>query len=272
MISCGAVVSEDPVNGVKCAHVTKLRDKYPVLLDVCKSLEYTNPDTNEVVKTGSLITINSIVENDKVRDHYMNVTQDPGIPQVYYPYAFIGLRKHCMDCNFFWENNQPLTFTNWYGNDPDYSNYDCTWMWMTAPYNGEWTDWPCSSAYNGICHFFPSGVAPTVEKPVLPNRAGCKPDWWPFAGYCYKEFGLRVDDNGAMDTNFFTTYLAGNTSCNNEWDGARMAMMPSRAHNSMVASLLGPSLFGSDVWVGIYSWGSYDYYFRFSFSYDYTRS
>ena len=27
--SCGAVVSEDPINGPKCAHVLMTRDKYP---------------------------------------------------------------------------------------------------------------------------------------------------------------------------------------------------------------------------------------------------
>ena len=44
--------------------------------------------------------------------------------------------------------------------------------------------------------------------------------------------------------------------------GAQMALMPTRAHNSMIGSLLGPSFFGSDVWVGIYNWAYYDYYFR----------
>ena len=119
LISCGVVVSEDPENGVKCAHVTKRRGKFPELQDLCEQLSYYNNDTGETVKTGNLITINSMTENNKTRDHYMNVTQVPG-GGVYYPYAFIGLRKACRNCNFFWHDNEPLTFTNWYGTDPEF--------------------------------------------------------------------------------------------------------------------------------------------------------
>ena len=42
-----------------------------------------------------------------------------------------------------------------------------------------------------------------------------------------------------------------------------MAIMPTREHNAMLASLLGPFYFGSDLWVGIYNWAYYDYYFRY---------
>mgnify|MGYP000136662414 CR=1 FL=1 len=63
-------------------------------------------------------------------------------------------------------------------------------------------------------------------------------------------------------SSYFKTYTAGNASCNEEWQGARMALMPTAEHNAMVAGLLGPNFFGSDVWVGIYNWASYDYYFR----------
>ena len=71
---------------------------------------------------------------------------------------------------------------------------------MTSPYWGKWTEYHCGiSSYNGICQFYPKGT-PKVVKPTLPNRGGCKSGWWAFGGYCYKEFGLRVDDNGAMDS------------------------------------------------------------------------
>ena len=65
-----------------------------------------------------------------------------------------------------------------------------------------------------------------------------------------------------MDTSGFKTYFEGNQTCNEEWNGAQMAIMPSIEHNSMIAALLGPSFFGSDVWVGIYNWATYDYSFR----------
>lgn len=235
------------------------------MLATCESLERTNSD-GDIIKSGSLISINSMIENNNTRDHFLSVTQNPDSPFPMNPYAYIGLRKVCVDCNFEWITHEPLSFTNWYTGHPSTSptsTWDCSWMWMTAPYFGKWTDFPCDFPYAGICQFYPQGK-PTVPKPALPDRAGCKPDWWAFAGYCYKEFGLRVDDNGAMDTSFFKTYPEGNISCSLEWDGARMAIMPSRSHNALVAALLGPSLFGSDVWVGIYSRGTYDLHFRFT--------
>ena len=57
-------------------------------------------------------------------------------------------------------------------------------------------------------------------------------------------------------------YAQANQSCNDEWSGARMAIMPTRQHNAMIASLLGPFYFGSDAWVGIYNYATYDYFFR----------
>ena len=105
----GKVVSEDPVNGVKCVHVTKQRDRYPVIQNICASLKMYNNDTDEMVQTGNLITINSMTENNMTRDHFMNVTQIPGSTSVYYPYGYIGLRKSCRDCNFNWFDNEPLT-------------------------------------------------------------------------------------------------------------------------------------------------------------------
>ena len=47
--------------------------------------------------------------------------------------------------------------------------------------------------YNAVCQFYPNVPERKTEKLVLPNKGGCKEGWWKFAGYCYKEFGLRVD-------------------------------------------------------------------------------
>jgi len=43
-------------------------DKQPGWTSLCESLEYTNPNTSELVKTGSLITIDTINENNLIRD------------------------------------------------------------------------------------------------------------------------------------------------------------------------------------------------------------
>jgi len=77
----------------------------------------------------------------------------------------------------------------------------------------------------------------------------------------HADFGYKIEDNNSLNTDFFKTYFDANTSCNEEWDGAGMAIMPSREHNAMIAALLGPFYFGSDAWIGIYNWAYRDSYF-----------
>ena len=57
----------------------------------------------------------------------------------------------------------------------------------------QWIDMSCSSSYPAICQFFPSGQNPIPPKPTLPNKGGCKPGWWKYGGYCYKDFGFSTD-------------------------------------------------------------------------------
>ena len=40
-------------------------------------MEYNNTDTGEIVKTGNLVTISSMSENNEVYWHLMNLTTDP---------------------------------------------------------------------------------------------------------------------------------------------------------------------------------------------------
>ena len=65
-----------------------------------------------------------------------------------------------------------------------------------------------------------------------------------------------------MDQSGYKNAQEANTSCMAEWPGSQLAIVPSWSHNSLVASLLGPSFFSADVWLGIYSWATYDYFFR----------
>jgi hypothetical protein len=43
---------------------------------------------------------------------------------IYY-YPRIGLRKTCQNCQFYWTDGSPISYTNWYGTEPNTINYDC---------------------------------------------------------------------------------------------------------------------------------------------------
>ena len=69
IVTCGTVVSEHPVNGPKCAYLTKVRDRYPVVKSLCENLELEDPNNpGQMIKTGNLITMNTMVENNRSRD------------------------------------------------------------------------------------------------------------------------------------------------------------------------------------------------------------
>ena len=135
---------------------------------------------------------------------------------MYYPYGFIGFRKGCTTCPFYWTDSQPTQYTNWYGSDPNTYYYECTEMYITTTYNGKWLDYTCNGAINAFCQFYPRLQQPPVVPQVkstsakgqnlifnianvfylklfqvtLPPMGGCKDGWWPFAGYCYKPIGF----------------------------------------------------------------------------------
>merc|ERR1719370_1513800 len=62
LVKCGKSVGDHPIYGKKCIYLTKTRDKMPVMKDVCASLEWSNG--TDVIKTGSLVTLNNAVENN----------------------------------------------------------------------------------------------------------------------------------------------------------------------------------------------------------------
>jgi hypothetical protein len=158
------------------------------LKSFCKSLESESQFPG--VKSGNLITLNTAAENDKTRDHARKINENTAGTGYLYAYAFIGIRKTCPDCNFFWEDLEPITYTNWYGSEPNTYYYDCAHLRFDDTYNGQWIDMTCTGTYHGICQFFPTGQ-PKIEPVTLPPKGGCKEGWWKFAGYCYKAFGYK---------------------------------------------------------------------------------
>ena len=159
-------------------------------MDICKAMEMENPDDpDNPIRTGNMLTINNGLENNRTRDH-INDMNTVG-STTYFSYAYIGLRKQCTECGFYWEDLEPITYTNWYGSEPNTNSYDCVHIRTASPYFGGWIDMHCGSTYHGVCQFFPSGQ-PKIEKPSLPAIAGCKNGWWSFGGYCYKAQGFTV--------------------------------------------------------------------------------
>ena len=133
-----------------------------------------------------------------------------------------------------------------------------------AAYNGTWIDMTCTGTYQDLCQFEPDGKQPYDPEPIngLPTKGGCKPGWYPYGGYCYKFDGFRVDGGSGFDPAGFKKWNDANTKCNEDWEGASLAMVPTSEHNSLVASLLGPWFFGADPFIGVFGHSYYDMYFR----------
>ena len=71
-------------------------------MDVCKSLEMANPnDSENPIKTGNMITLNNVNENIATMNHINNLNTVGST--TYNSYAFIGYRKLCTECDFYWE-------------------------------------------------------------------------------------------------------------------------------------------------------------------------
>jgi len=80
-------------------------------------------------------------------------------------------------------------------------------------------DWFCAAPSNGFCHFYPNGQ-PKPPKPVLPAKGGCKPGWWPYAGYCYL---LKGFNENIWNQDDFQPYIEANQTCGTDWAGAMLA-------------------------------------------------
>ena len=107
-------------------------------------------------------------------------------------------------CPYHWVDSTPEIYVNWAVNRPSSSIYnDCVELWLSGSYNGQWLDYGCTTSSNGFCQFYPKNV-PETPKPVLPNKAGCKTGWWPFAGHCYKLIGY---DSSIWDKSQFKNYM-----------------------------------------------------------------
>ena len=264
-VFCGVSVGTDKNGGPKCIYLLKGRDKFPEQEKSCEALKWTNEDGDDV-KTGTLVTLNNAQENNMTADYLRSFGKPDGSNTYYWAYAYIGLRKTCRHCSWHWHSNEPFTYANWWGTEPNTYYYDCASIRASGSYDYEWLDSSCSASYPAICQFFQSGLIPgTPEKPKLPQKGGCKAGWWKYGGYCYKDFGF---DSSVSDTSMQKTYTMANSTCWNantpeaDWPQARMAILPTLQHSNLIASLLGPGRFQYNPWIGIYNHAYYDYYFR----------
>ena len=265
-VYCGVRISNDTRTGPKCIYMLKARNKWDMQKKGCEDLNWTN-EKGDDVKTGRLVTLNNAKENNMTRDYLKLMGTPDGSTTVYFSYAFIGLRKTCRHCGWHWHSDEPLTYTNWYGTEPNSDYLDCAHIRASSSYDYQWIDTSCAGSYPAFCQFFKSGVDPGVpQKPKLPNKGGCRQGWWKYGGYCYKDFGF---DTSVSETTSQKTYTAANSSCwagnvpgESDWPQSRMAILPTLQHSNLIASLLGPGRYQDDVWIGIYNHANNDYYFR----------
>ena len=265
-VYCGVRISNDTRTGPKCIYMLKARNKWDMQKKGCEDLNWTN-EKGDDVKTGRLVTLNNAKENNMTRDYLKLMGTPDGSTTVYFSYAFIGLRKTCRHCGWHWHSDEPLTYTNWYGTEPNSDYLDCAHIRASSSYDYQWIDTSCAGSYPAFCQFFKSGVDPGVpQKPKLPNKGGCRQGWWKYGGYCYKDFGF---DTSVSETTSQKTYTAANSSCwagnvpgESDWPQSRMAILPTLRHSNLIASLLGPGRYQDDVWIGIYNHANNDYYFR----------
>lgn len=134
-------------------------------------------------------------------------------------------------------------------------------MIVSGTYDGKWRNTFCSGNYPGYCEYFPKGRPEPLKVPNFPDSipfGGCKPGWWRFGGFCYKEFGIS---SNFWDPSSFKNFADANASCNAEWAGATLARVPTSQHNSVVASLLGPLKSGYSPWIGISTFTYAEYNF-----------
>ena len=90
---------------------------------LCEGLQWNNNGT--VVQTGALLTLNNAAENNATRDYINAMNSAESSTTVYFAYAYIGLRKTCRHCSWHWVDNEPLTYTNWWGTEPNTYYYEC---------------------------------------------------------------------------------------------------------------------------------------------------
>jgi hypothetical protein len=281
VFSCGVVIKEYPnvqdENGdnlVKCGYmITSSRSKYSELQNLCKSMAPLARGDSLLARdgelkagegTGDMISLENQEQQMKLTYHVRNITVNPDNPNsFYFPYVYIGFRRLCGTCPWFWEDGSPVSWTFWQPpNYPTTSTYsNCAWSYAYGTYLGEWRNYACYSSYPGYCEYFPRG-RPAPKLIPLPNpvsNGGCLAGWWKFGGYCYKQIGFS---NNIWDESQYKTYDQANAECNNLWSGSTLAMLPSPQHNAMVAALLGPhTAGGKSPWVGIKSFAQNEYYF-----------
>ena len=163
LVKCGKVIGEHPIYGKKCVYLTKtrlvqfavrrkircpsqanhprnrvslkydFRDKFPTMKGLCEGLQWNNNGT--IVQTGALLTLNNAVENNATRDYINAMNSAESSTTVYFAYAYIGLRKTCRHCSWHWVDNEPLTYTNWWGTEPNTYYYECAHIRSVVSYN-----------------------------------------------------------------------------------------------------------------------------------------
>ena len=282
--SCGVVIKEYPdtadengKNRYKCGYmITGTRSSYSELQQLCRGMKTNESGFEEGQGTGEMISLRNYQEQMILSYHVRNVTLNSNSaltwPDDDYPYTYIGFRRLCGTCPWYWEDGSPVDWTHW--QHPDFPSQlefaNCAWSnnedegGDLGHSMGQWRNFVCYGSWPGYCEYFPLGHPKPKELPLpTPVKTGGCPDkWWKYGGYCYK---LKGFNNNIWDESGYKTYDEAAAMCDSFWSGSTLALLPSPQHNALVASLLGPHSVGAgngkSPWVGIRNYASSENYF-----------
>ncbi|XP_061179353.1 macrophage mannose receptor 1-like [Saccostrea echinata] len=183
----------------------------------------------------SLATISSLQEQLFLNS--MLYDKDPRLT------LWIGLNDLRQSRRFYWADNSPLTFVNWYkgepNNAPDGSNVKwnserCVEMYASSSAAGQWNDKQCGALRNFVCQQHrQSGVAVTSVQGACPSGFSA------FGASCYRYF----PPNGAAGS-----WAQAQQVC--QQNSAQLVVMSSVYEDGFVQSLAG-DLAPNGYWIGM---------------------
>ncbi|ESO94148.1 hypothetical protein LOTGIDRAFT_161348 [Lottia gigantea] len=99
-------------------------------------------------------------------------------------YSWIGLNDQVSSGDYHWNDNSPVTFTNWAYNEPSKRDGEgCVAMKL----NDKFDDVFCNSSFPYICKIVVEAAKPTTK----PVQAACGSIWIPYKDRCFKDFSNR---------------------------------------------------------------------------------
>lgn len=200
---------------------------------------------------GRLVSFHTLTQQTTVQTFIHQEFGQNGANDPLYWAWWIGLRQHCSDCAFEWNDLSPLDYTNWRPGEPNNagSGEDCVQAYDDETFG--WNDDGCGKLFKFICEVYTEQyhVPPDPWLPEgLPTTRGCKNGWMKFGGGCFRLFGTREDKANNIPQQ---SWHNANAQCQQMWPGASLAVMPNIHYQWFATSLLAET--SEKTWIGMHS-------------------